>query len=46
MPNEYELWEDEADDDQHDNRGQSKFIEPRKAWKHKMYDNNEGQIKE
>ena len=33
MPNEYDIWEDESDDDQQDNRGQSKWSEPRKAWK-------------
>lgn len=41
MPNEYELWEDEADDDQSENRGQSKLPEPRKGWKFGKFENNE-----
>ena len=38
----FEWWEDEADEEQQDNRGQSRLAEARKAWKYRMYeDENE-----
>jgi len=43
MPSEYDIWEDESDDDQQDNRGQSKWSEPRKAWKFGKWDSDDGQ---
>jgi len=38
----FEWWEDESDSDQDENRGQSTLAEARKAWKYRMYeDENE-----
>ena len=38
----YDWWEDESDSDQQENRGQSRLAEARKAWKYRMFeDENE-----